>query len=389
MFMKILSICLGLLLGVCPLALGEKEDNGLMSFSTNTFNAYLSSGEQNIAVSPLSAYLALSMAMRGADSETLAQFELVLGVTDDEVLTKAKSLRNALKDAAGEDVRLVLANSLWMNENKLIPNGEWTAELEDAFDAEITLTDFSTDGVAEAINQWISGKTEGMIPRMIDSIKKGDALFLINTLFLDAKWAAPFLSEQTRDAQFTLADGSKQETSFMNRYDAYVDCYTTDEYEAIVLKYRGEKLAFIGIRPLNGKLDGFTFDSATLLTIVNGADVEYVDLSLPKFTIRFRTEMRPVLEQLGLADAFSESGADFSRIGTPSGNLFLSSVLQEVLMRVDEEGTQAAAATVIAAKAGSANIDQPRRVSFDTPFIYAIVDVDNGIPMFLGTYDNP
>jgi serpin B len=388
---KLLALALAALLGACPLALpgaAAPEDDGYTAFSLHLLNAYLTSGEADIALSPASAYLALAMAMRGADGETLAQFEDVLGVSSDDLLASAEKISGMIAADAREGVRLILANSLWMDDATIVPNGEFLSELSDAFSAQINRLDLQADGVADQINQWVDEKTEGFIPHLIDKIDKADVLLLINTLFMDAKWQTAFPQDNTGERNFTRADGTVKKTDFMSRWDAYLPYLETETYEAVVLAYRGETLALVAIRPLGGERTGFEITGDMLAGALR-ADISLIDLSLPKFKKRFRTDMEDALQKLGLTDAFSQA-ARFPRFGESSAPLGLSKVIQEVLLRVDETGTQAAAATLVGIEAKSAfNDDPPKIVEFNTPFIYAIVDTKTAAPLFFGTYDEP
>lgn len=386
MMKKLLLLTLSALLGLCPVASAATGREAYESFAYASLMNYMNADNENIAISPISAYLALSMAMRGAQGETLKQFEKVLGITGGDALKSAEKLTAAI-ESAGEHSTLILANALWLDDT-VAPNDAFIEELKTAFSSEINLEDLQAPNVVSKINHWISEKTGGLIPDILSEIGKDDALILINTLYMKAHWAEPFFGGKTKPGDFTRADGEKISTDFMRLTDTEFAYFSNDEYEAAVLPYAGKKLAFVAIRPLAGSLEGFEMNAEVVKNALK-SEKQPINLRLPKFESRFNTEMKPMLIDMGLTDAFLPRGADFSRFGEADENLFISSVLQEVVIRVNEEGTEAAAATLVLMEKATEETAPPKDVWFDTPFIYAVVDMADGLPLFIGTFDRP
>jgi serpin B len=241
------------------------------------------------------------------------------------------------------------------------------------------------DGVRERINQTVADQTAGKITDLFPpgTIDPDSRLVLTNALYLKAAWAREFSRELTEDAPFTRVDGSTVTVPMMHNDPEVMLGYAEGPgYQVVTLPYRGGKLAFTVIVPASPDVLR-SKGLAALLDEVRPADVV---LAMPRFTAGSAVDLRETLEMAGMASAFSDGTADFSGI-TDEERLYLDSVQHQTFVQVDEEGTEAAAASGADAKATSAPI--PHTVTVDRPFVFVITDTANGAPLFLGRVGDP
>jgi serpin B len=244
------------------------------------------------------------------------------------------------------------------------------------------------DGERRRINRTVADQTAGRITDLFPSgsIDEDSRLVLTNALYLKAAWAREFPRERTVDAPFTRADGSTVTVPMMHNEPGddeggMLGYAEGPGYQAVTLPYKGGKLAFTVIVPASAEaLKGKGV--AALLAEIRPA---HVTLAMPRFTAGSAMDLRDTLTAAGMPDAFS-SAADFSGITDDTG-LYLGSVRHKTFVKVDEEGTEAAAATGVDAKAVSAPV--PHTVTVDRPFLFVITDTANGAPLFLGRIGDP
>lgn len=333
----------------------------------------------NLVVSPISVSLALQLVGAGAAGRTATQIRDVLHLPDGVTPRLPAFDRDALK----------VSNTAWAQRG-LALKPAYTAALRDRFGTTMRDADFSADpdGERRRINRTVADQTAGRITDLFppDSIDADSRLVLTNALYLKAAWAREFPRERTVDAPFTRADGSTVTVPMMRNEpgddeSAKLGYAEGPGYKAVTLPYKGGKLAFTVIVPasaaaLKGK------GVAALLDEIRPA---HVTLAMPRFTAGSAMDLRGTLADAGMPDAFATT-ADFSGI-TDDTDLYLGSVQHKTFVQVDEEGTEAAAATGVDAKAVSATV--PYTVTVDRPFLFVITDTANGAPLFLGRIGDP
>lgn len=344
-----------------------------------------SADEKNTLVSPLSVLSALAMAESGASDDTLAQMEQATGMGADE-LTDMLQAYGAL---AG-DGPLRTANSVWLRDSDgLSVEDDFLATCGERLGAQVFSAPFDDSTVAD-VNAWVSEKTDEMIPQMLSQISDSAQVLLVNALAFDGGWEDPFDSALVSPDTFTCENGAEQDVTMMHSAE---DSYLEGELATGFVKpYEGYDYAFVGLLPAEGvsvgellaSLDGDALEE--LLTPVAGAAAE---IGLPKFTSSYEAELTDALRSLGMTDAFDATRADFSRMGTSEqGPLYVGSVLHKTFVDVNEEGTRAAAATSVSMD-GAAAPGSPieyHEVILDRPFVYLIMDLRCGLPVFVGTY---
>ena len=349
---------------------------------------------ENPVLSPLSAYLCLAMLMPGANENTKTEFEKILGADWDYVSALAADIAAQLEKTGGS-TKLDLANSIWTDDDKAVIEEEWLKTVKAYFGPDIYSADLPSDGALKAINKWVNDKTNGMIPKLHDdNYDKDTIMVLLNALYMKADWAHKFDAESTYDREFTKADGSAVTVPFMNMYEAYESYIKTEDAEGIMLPYDDGRLAFIALKPDSGDARGYaaSLTGAKLKELIAAAKADtFVTVNMPKFSTGYSVYLTDALKAMGMTDAFDPFLADLSGAGRGvDGPLYISYVFQRVKVDVDEEGTEAAAVTEIATAEGCAlPADEPIVLTFDKPFVYAIVDTETGVPLFAGVMENP
>ncbi len=345
--------------------------------------------QKNAVISPISAYMALALAGAGARGDTGLAFDEALRLPAD---TRADACRRiaGLLSASGDGFSLSMANSVWLDDLFAAEPDYMAATARDFF-VEAFQMDLQSAGALGAINGWTDEKTKGRIPRLLDRVNPGARLMLINALVMDAQWETPFSPEATSESPFTRADGTAVDAAFMYGKSDTRPYIRTDDVEGVLLPYLGGKNALLVVKPIHGGIDSLRLTGDTISGWLRDADVrDDVALALPKFEQTVEIRLPEPLRAMGLSIAFDDARADFSGIGhSPGGPLVISDVLQKVYICVDEKGTKAAAATVIDFVEGAMPLSQPVYVVFDSPFLYAVVNLETRLPVFIGVMDDP
>lgn len=349
---------------------------------------------ENPVLSPLSAYLCLAMLMPGANENTKAEFEKILGADWDYVSALAADIAAQLEKTGGS-TKLDLANSIWTDDDKAVIEEEWLKTVKAYFGPDIYSADLPSSEALKAINKWVNDKTNGMIPKLHDdNYDKDTIMVLLNALYMKADWAHKFEGNYTNDREFTKSDGSAVTVPFMNMFEAYESYIKTEDAEGIMLPYDDGRLAFIALKPADGDARKYAagLTGAKLKEAIAAAKADtFVTVNMPKFDTEYSVYLTDALKAMGMTDAFDPDLADLTGAGRGvDGPLYISYVFQKVKVDVNEEGTEAAAVTEIATAEGCAlPADEPIVLTFDKPFVYAIVDTETGVPLFAGVMENP
>ena len=350
------------------------QAEALTRFGESLYNELLAN--PNPVYSPVSVFAALGMAYDGAGGDTAAAFQAVLGMSAAEARATAAYLLTQLTNPGGGTV-LTAADSVWLDDT-FTAGQDWVNRVAAYYQAEVYNTDLQAPGTVGAVNDWISKATKGLIPRMLDRIDPLAVALLVNALYLKADWAAPFDTADTREGQFTTPAGAQVPAWYMGE-DVVVPYIDTPDVQGIVLPYADGRLAFMAVMPASGDLH---LAPGTLQTWLKSATTRGVILSIPKFHAEYGpADLSDALITLGLGVAFGTQ-ADFS--GISPRDVCISRVLHQVTMDVGEKGTVAAAATTVELKDLMGSIVDGAVLTFDHPYIYAVMDLTTGVPLFLG-----
>ncbi len=368
-------------------------DTAMGDFALELLRQTRTEGE-NLFLSPLSVLFCLSMAANGAAGETLAQFEALLGGGTGTLDALNGNCRSLLEEYAGlgGETGLSIADSLWLDGRARVEDA-FVGRCTDTYEAGVFAADFTRDGARREINAWIEKHTGGHIKDALAKIDPTTVLALVNAVYFEGKWAEEFDPDDTwEDRDFHLENGQVGQVDLMSsggREDLLIH---TGAEQGVLLPYQDGRLAFLALLPEEGTPLGeylATLDGAALAELIAGAEAEYFTLRLPKFEAYWKDSLIEALAAMGLDTAFDPGRADFSAMGTDEdGNpLYISAVEHGAGIEVDEQGTRAFAFTFMGMSGGAAA--PPEELVFDRPFVYGIVDLERGVPLFLGTFETP
>lgn len=355
----------------------------------------------NLVLSPYSVAVALGMTLSGAGGRTAAEMRDVLGVASDapfhgglNALTEyIEGLAGPQDRADGSKAVLALggANQLY-GQQGVGWERDFLDMLAGEYGAGMQTVDYQNahEEARVLINDWVAGRTQDRIRELIPAglLNPLTRLVLVNALYLKAPWETPFEKSLTQSMPFHLRDGSSVDV------DTMVQTLTTmmtqgDGWRAARLPYAGRALAMTLVLPDPGRLrevEGL-LTSGGLTDVMNAGRQATVDLRLPRWTFRTQAPLTDVLQGLGMHSAFDPDEADFRPMTEQDLDLYVSEVLHEGFIAVDEEGAEAAAATAVLVSHVSGTITEPFHV--DRPFLFVIHDVEYDTPLFLGRVDDP
>ena len=366
------------------------------SFADNLI--LLTADDGNRMLSPYSAKMCLALLANGAEGETRQQILDAIGIEDLDVYNADVKALLARYASYEKVMTLSTANSLWLNQTTLGGKGAFIESyrdaMQDCFSAEIReVTDKNS---IEEVNAWVNEKTNGKIDQILTEDHRSFAAALLNAVYFKAAWEFPFSENLTEQGNFTNADGSISETEFMHDTGTY-GYYQADGIQAVKLNYNhyADEYTYFG--------DGYDFSMYLILSedmpqieaLLNTVEFksEKVCLTIPKFEMHYSVSMNEILRKLGITDAFDRDKADLGAmvdLTATANNLFVDEVLQKTYIKIDENGTEAAAVTEILVAPTSAAIEIPRPIkefTADKPFYFVVRDNTSGELLFVGRYE--
>lgn len=342
----------------------------------------------NVFISPLSVSMSLGMVLNGAAGETRAQMQRTLGFGEAELADVQSGYRDlsALLRGLDRTTSFEIANSIWYKlEYPILPG--FLEAGRTYFDAEIRGVNFGdAEGTKAAVNKWVNDKTHGRIPTILEEVHRDDVMYLINAIWFKGSWRSRFDPADTRDAQFTSADGSTQMVPMMSQEadsSAGFRHYADASVEAGELPYGNGAFAMTILMPPPGThIDAFTasLTADRWNAVVAGLqDKPGFVVQLPRFTLSYGRELKEDLQALGMTEAFDPHRANLSGM-TAQDDLYVGFVMHKTFVKVDEEGTEAAAVT----NSGIRQTSMPPTFRVDRPFVFAIRERLSGTVLFIG-----
>lgn len=365
------------------------------AFALDLYQALRTRESGNLFYSPYSISLALAMTYAGARGETAAEMAETLHYTlpRERLHPAFNALDAALMAYDAEDeegFQINVANAIWGQQDYgfLDP---FLDTLAVNYGAGLHMVDFvqEVEAARVKINRWVSDETEERIQDLIPqgTLDPLTRLVLTNAIYFNGKWTSPFQKDSTHDATFTLLDGTSVMVPTMTQTESVLYA-EGDGYQVAALDYRGADMSMWFVLPEDG---GFTraeagFTPAFLESVAQGLRPQSVNFSVPKFNFESALRLGEVLVDMGMKRAFHD--ADFSGM-TGDADLFISDVLHKAYVAVDEEGTEAAAATAVIMEL-SAIMDEPAVVmKLDRPFLFVIRENSSGTILFVGRMLDP
>jgi serine protease inhibitor len=350
-------------------------------------NVHAGEGKPNVLLSPLSASMALGMALNGAVGATYDDMRRTLGFGDLSEAAVNQAYRGLIAQLRARDakVEFTLANSIWY-ERSFQVKAPFLNAAREYFSAEVTALDFGSPTAPKTISDWAAQQTGGRIRDLVDYIDPLDRLFMVNAVYFKAPWTVPFQPNATRPGTFTRRDGSVVDVPLMSVDRAFA-MYQDDEVMMVELPYADTAFSMVLLAPAEqNTLDVLTAEltSRRWAELIGRLEPQRIMLNVPKFRFEYELEMKNVLAMMGMAVAFQPGVADFTRMADAK-DLHISRVKQKAFIDVHELGTEAAAATSVVGSVTS----MPPVLRFDRPFLFAIRERSSGTLLFVGRVGDP
>lgn len=349
------------------------------SFAAELFKDNYSKGKTTL-VSPLSVLTALALVQNGAQGNTLAQLEQALGGLDRDTLN---AYMRAYCDFLTESDELKIANSVW-TDSSVEAKQTFLQKAVDSYSAQLFSAPLSDPKTVESINSWVKKNTDGMIPKIIENADRDAVMMLINAVAFEAKWETPYTNDDIEKLEFNSYSGKSKKTEFMCSTESV---YLSDSDAVGFMKpYKNGRFAFAALLPNEDvSIDDYiaSLSGEKLMKIFSSAKKnEEVDVKMPKFKAEYSTQLIDTLKKMGIEDAFDRKSADFSSLIDKNDGAYIGTVMHKTFIEVDQEGTRAAAATLVGISKMSMPAINP--VCLNRPFVYMIVDTETNLPLFIG-----
>lgn len=348
------------------------------SFAAELFKDNYSKGKTTL-VSPLSVFTALALVQNGAQGDTLAQLEQALGGLDRDTLN---AYMRAYCDFLTESEELKIANSVW-TDSSAEAKRDFLQKAVDSYSAQIFSAPLSSKKTVSSINSWVKKNTDGMIPKIIENADRDAVMMLINAVAFEAKWETPYTNDDIEKLEFNSYSGKSKKTEFMCSTESV---YLSDSDAVGFMKpYKNGRFAFAALLPdENTGIDDYvaSLSGEKLMKIFSSAKRgNEVNVKMPKFRAEYSTQLIDTLKKMGVKDAFDSKTADFSSL-IENRDAYIATVVHKTFIEVDENGTRAAASTLVGADTMS--LMEPYSVCLNRPFVYMIVDTETNLPLFIG-----
>lgn len=366
-------------------------------------------GGHSVFISPVSIALALGMAFNGAAGETEAAMAEAMqltdllrqGVTREELNAANLALLRQWTEAAsepakgdgagGRGVRLDIANSVW-HRQELTFNPPFLQENERFYRAFVAALDFGAPDSVDIINKWVNDATNGLVPTVVDRLDEDQIMMLVNAVYFKGDWTTPFDARLTRDMPFHSASGGSRDVPMMYR-DGRIE-YFEDGFQAVRLPYGDDgRLAMYVFLP---PADADFYEFAVGLTPEAMADAfrrftpAQGEVLLPRMELAYKANLNQALTALGMGVAFDAGAADFGRMrpANETRNIYVGDVIHRSVLKVDEEGAEAAGVTSVDFRVTSLPV-YDFRFQADRPFVVVIRDDATGALLFVGAVTDP
>ena len=355
---------------------------------------------RSIVCSPLSITYVLSMVNDGATGTTEQELEQMLGFHKGGIQAVNDYCKNLIDNLphVDEKVQLNIANAIFVNDKYQLKK-QFQQDMADYYDAKAEALDFSSPSTLDRINGWCDEKTRGMIPTILERVDPRTVSYLLNAIYFKAEWASMFEKNETREEVFTTPDGETR-VPLMHQ-NVYMNYLRNDQYAAVSIPYGNGQWMMTVMLPEDGK----TTDDVISSLAASGWSTDFlknplrearryaVDLKLPRFETAFDTDdaggLIELLKGMGIRRAFDGNSAEIPNM-CENGNLYISMMKQKAKIKVNEEGSEAAAVTIAGVNFTSAGGDtqEPPKATFhaNRPFVYVIHEQSSGVILFVGKF---
>lgn len=346
--------------------------------------------DNNIFISPTSIIMTLSMIYNGADGNTKDEIAKALhleGIDIEELNQANSSLIGSLTNR--DQIQLNIANSIWVNNNFSLDTNFQT-NVQKYFNAEVEEINVTDSNSAERINNWVEDATKNKITDMVDSpLDPSLVTLLINAIHFKSDWKYEFDPEQTEKHPFNITEKETVDVPlmFIENELNYVE---NDWIQGVELPYEGAMNMNLFLPKDNNGLEALLDELSYAELLEWQEDFMETDgtLTLPRFSLDYEVNLTNPLAEIGMTSAFNKDTANFTKMIESDDPLWIDKVKQKSFIEVDEEGTEAAAATSAEVKTTSLNPDE-FQMMIDHPFLFTITDDETGAILFIGAISNP
>lgn len=373
--------------GITAEVISESADltNGREALTDFSLDLFLEAQqvEENTLLSPLSVLCALGMTANGAEEETLAELEAIFGMDRDTLNLYLHTYLQSLPQ--GEAYKLKLANSIWFRDDPNLAVGrDFLQKNANFYDATLYQVPFNAKTLGD-INNWVSQKTDGMIPAILDEIPERAVMYLINALAFEADWEEAFPLEEIKPGAFITLSGERQTVDMMTSTE---NRYLNDGNARGFIKYfKDQSYAFVALLPNEGMTPAdylATLDGKALSNLLANPTEEKVEVFLPRFQVAYEADLIDALHKMGVERLFDQENANLSSLGQSKENLFASRVIHKTFFAIGETGARAGAATAVEIKEAEGIIEH-EAIFFNRPFVYMLIDTQTNLPFFIGS----
>ncbi|MEH1954535.1 serpin family protein [Nostoc sp.] len=348
-------------------------------------------GEKNIFISPSSVAIALAMTYNGASGSTqqaMAKTLELQGMNLPEINSYYAAALKQLLDNSDAKVQLKIANSLWANQDVTFAP-DFLKKNQDFYQAKVSNLNFKDVAASSIINNWVKENTNGKINKIVETIEPNQVLFLINAIYFKGNWTNEFDKNQTAQYPFQITSGKRKQHLMMSQNGDY-RYYESEQFQAVSLPYGkdGKVSFYIFLPKQNSNLKEFykNLNVENWEKWMTQFNKQKGFIRLPRFKTDYEVTLNDALKSLGMEEAFSNK-ANFSGMGK---NFAISQVKHKTFFEVNEEGTEAAAATSVGIVATSLREEaEPFRMIVDRPFFCVIRDNQTGNVLFMGSIIEP
>lgn len=344
----------------------------------------------NPFISPVSLYMALSMLYNGAEGDTKDEIAEVLGLKGIEAgdLNQANASLMSILASDTEEIELRIGNSIWLNDSYQFQE-QFTASNRDYFNAEIEEIDISDNASAVQINEWVQDATNNKIKKMAEEpLDSNIVAILLNAVYFKGDWQHKFEAGATKESTF-MGEGDKKSTVQMMKLEERIPYFETDSFQAVSLPYGdGEMDMKLFLPRSSSSLEEFreSLNTENWKRWNGEFSSRQGKVLMPKFKMEYQIILNDAMKELGMPSAFNEN-ADFPHIVEGDSELAVTSIAQKTYLDINEEGTEAAAATSISV-AESGDAEPPFTMKIERPFFLAITDIESGAILFMGEIKN-
>lgn len=344
--------------------------------------------DENIFISPLSISMALGMTLNGANGTTFEAMQNSLEFQNLSLEEINQSYQSLIQLLGGSDPEVIfqVTNSVWYRQTFTFER-DFIERVQTYFNALVQGLDFNDPNAKNIINQWVDQKTNGRIKKIVDFIDPNDVMFLINAIYFKGTWTYQFDKNLTKDDFFKLPDGTQKPCKMMVQNGDF-QYFANSDFQAVDLPYGDGNFRMAVFLPQSQyHVDSLIskFNQQNWEKWISNFSHGNGTLEMPKFTLEYKIKLNDVLSALGMSIAFTGQ-ADFTRM-YPPGNLFISRAKHKTFVKVDEEGTEAAAVTSVTITLTSASGGFTMRI--DRPFILVIHEKRSGAILFIGKIVEP